>query len=263
MDAIDRRLGIRLVLRSGAATAVLLLLAALLDSTGCAGSDDGNGARRGNTSSGNQASAGNSAVGTGGTSSLASGNATSGSGGASIPVLDTGETPLESCEPLGSTRVCCDVGVQTCEGIEFPAWGPCLDNGGATVSCDEPCGTAEFHPGCDAGVPPPPPPPPDVPDAGQPPPPDECGPGMVCKPGAKRYCDIVGAEWSEAVCGATGQWGPCVATNIPAAADGAGCAQDDYAPELCCPVAVICCQDNPNGPFLDFGSGACAAIGCP
>ena len=149
---------------------------------------------------------------------------------------------------------------------EFPVWGPCVDGAGTEIVCSG-CGVDEFR-GCDAGTPPPPPPPPQ--DAGGPPPPrdagtppGECGPGMECKPGSVRYCDVFGFEWSESECDATGHWGECVATTIPAAADGAGCAQDDYAPELCCPIAVICCQDNPSGPFVDFGSGACADISCP
>jgi hypothetical protein len=87
-----------------------------------------------------------------------------------------------------------------------------------------------------------------------------CGPGMICKPGAIRYCDVAGIEWTKSVCDATGNWGPCLATTAPA---GAGCDQNSFAPEVCCPPLFLCCQDNPGGPFVDFGSGACAAITCP
>jgi hypothetical protein len=87
---------------------------------------------------------------------------------------------------------------------------------------------------------------------------------MECKPGKIRYCDIAEAtEWSESICDATGHWGPCKVSTIPAVAEQAGCAQGDYAPEICCPVAKLCCQDNLGGPFVDFNSGACAAVSCP
>jgi hypothetical protein len=87
---------------------------------------------------------------------------------------------------------------------------------------------------------------------------------MECKPGSIRYCDIPqGAEWSQTICDDRGRWGTCTASTIPAAAAAAGCSQSNYAPEICCPVAKLCCQDNPNGPFKDWGTGACAAISCP
>ena len=87
---------------------------------------------------------------------------------------------------------------------------------------------------------------------------------MECKPGAVRYCDDpAGAEWSKSTCDATGHWAMCVVTTIPAAAAVNGCAQNDFAPEICCGPAKICCQDNPNGPFIDGNSGACAATTCP
>ena len=52
-------------------------------------------------------------------------------------------------------------------------------------------------------------------------------------------------------------------STIPAVAEQAGCAQGDYAPEIWCPVAKLCCQDNLGGPFVDLNSGACAASSCP
>jgi hypothetical protein len=83
---------------------------------------------------------------------------------------------------------------------------------------------------------------------------------MVCKPGSIRYCDEPAAEWTKSTCDATGNWGPCVPTDAPA---GPGCDKNSYAPEKCCPGLKLCCQDNPGGPFVDFGSGGCAAIACP
>jgi len=183
-----------------------------------------------------------------------------GSGGSGV-VVDAGDPSLSTqdapCAIAGTTRQCCGTGVQTCTGVEFPIWGPCVDGLGAEVVCTR-CDTNEFGPGCDAGA---------APDAGTPEPdagtPTECGPGMECKPGAVRYCDMAGAEWSQSTCDATGHWPACVPATIPPAANGQGCAQNDYAPEMCCGPAMICCQDNPDGPFLDFGSGACAAVSCP
>jgi hypothetical protein len=80
-----------------------------------------------------------------------------------------------------------------------------------------------------------------------------------CKAGAIRYCDESVAEWTKQTCGSDGQWGPCTPTTAPV---GAGCDPNSYSPEVCCPGLKICCQDQPNGPFKDFGSGACAAIAC-
>jgi hypothetical protein len=83
---------------------------------------------------------------------------------------------------------------------------------------------------------------------------------MKCKPGAIRYCDESSiAEWTKSTCDESGQWGPCVETTAP---KGTGCKPDSYSPEKCCPPLKLCCQDD-NGPFVDFGSGACAAIACP
>lgn len=191
------------------------------------------------------------------------GAGTGGAGSTDDPNVSTQDAP---CATAGTTRQCCGTGVQTCMGVEFPTWGLCVDGLAQEVVCNS-CATNEFGPGCDAGTPPPEPPPqqdagpPPEPDAGVPP--AECGPGMECKPGSVRYCDVAGLEWSLSTCDSTGHWGTCVATAIPAAANGQGCAQNDYAPEMCCGPAVICCQDNPGGPFLDFGSGACLAVSCP
>jgi hypothetical protein len=159
------------------------------------------------------------------------------------------------CSPLGSTRSCfCGTGTQACTGAstEFTTgiWGPCLDGTGATVtSCpvlEAGCGNMnELDASCDA-----PPPPPD----------GGCGPGMICKPGRVRYCDVTGMEWTKSECDSTGNWGPCLPTIAPV---GAGCDPASFQPELCCPPLQLCCQDNPGGPWKDWSSGACAAIGCP
>jgi hypothetical protein len=96
-----------------------------------------------------------------------------------------------------------------------------------------------------------------MPDAG-------CGPGMECKPGAIRYCDDPASEWTKSTCDANGMWGPCVAATVPAGAEGLGdCSPTDYSPEMCCGQLSLCCQNDPNGLFEDFGSGACAAVSCP
>jgi hypothetical protein len=170
----------------------------------------------------------------------------------------------EPCGTQGATRACCGSGTQTCSGLEFSTWGPCLDRAGSPLSCNA-CGPGEFGPGCDAGV--------DAgkphdagSDSGHPPPPDagRCGSGMACKPGSIRYCDTPLSEWSLATCTASGQWGTCVATTVPAGAVGIGdCSPTDYSPEMCCPQLHLCCQNDPTGPFVDFGSGACAEVSCP
>jgi hypothetical protein len=87
---------------------------------------------------------------------------------------------------------------------------------------------------------------------------------MACKPGAIRYCDDPAAEWTLSTCDPSGQWGACVPTTVPAGATGIGdCSDNDYSPEMCCPVLVLCCQNDPFGAFEDWGSGACAAVSCP
>ena len=80
-----------------------------------------------------------------------------------------GSDARESCSTPGATRECCDGGIQTCEGMfEFASWGPCVDHGGKTLTCEikQPCGAGEFGPGCDAGM-----------DS-----------GIACRPG-ERGCD--------------------------------------------------------------------------
>jgi hypothetical protein len=87
---------------------------------------------------------------------------------------------------------------------------------------------------------------------------------MVCKPGSIRYCDDPAAEWTLATCNSSGQWDPCVPTSPPAGAMGMGdCSPINYSPEMCCPGLHLCCQNDPFGPFVDFGSGACADVNCP
>lgn len=244
------------VARAPVSAIVFAILLGACATTGDSGSRGGAGASAGlaGTAAGSPAGAGSS----GGNRAVA-GSSGSGSAAAGAPAPSVGDGGAvgegSPCARVGVTRICCGRGVQTCAGTsEFPTWGPCLDDGGASIACD--CAAGEF--GCDAGI-----------DAGTPPDagtdsgtPPACGPGMVCKPGSIRYCDDPAAEWTQSTCDATGQWLPCVPATIPAAANGAGCAQDDYAPEMCCAVAVICCQDNPDGPFKDFGSGACAAVDC-
>lgn len=86
-----------------------------------------------------------------------------------------------------------------------------------------------------------------------------CSAGMVCKPGSIRYCDSKIAEWTKSTCDAAGNWGPCVETTAPS---GPNCDPNSYSPEKCCPGLELCCQDETNGPFVDYGSGACAAVAC-
>ena len=86
-----------------------------------------------------------------------------------------------------------------------------------------------------------------------------CAPGMVCKPGAVRWCDSGGFDFSKSVCSASGQWGACQTSPPP---PGWCEPPGNFSPELCCPPLKLCCQDNPGGPFIDFGSGACAATQC-
>ena len=166
-----------------------------------------------------------------------------------------GSSASDRCGAVGDTRACCTTGTQTCKGGgEFNSWAPCVDKAGAPVTC-EPVGSggggggggtnggtkdgAKDGGGSDGAA--------------------TCGPGMTCKPGAIRYCDTPGTEWTKSVCDSAGSWGPCLQTTAPS---GAGCDQNSYAPEKCCPPLGLCCQDNPGGPFVDFGTGACAAISC-
>jgi hypothetical protein len=180
-------------------------------------------------------------------------------GGGTFGNLDGGAAPPpERCGSVGTTRTCCIKGIQTCSGgTEFPTWGSCLDGTGAVLTCpaDAGCVANEFGAGCDAGSD-------AAPDAGvdSGTPDGGCGPGMTCKPGAVRYCDVAGMEWTQSVCDMTGNWGPCVPAIAP---QGAGCDQSSFMPEVCCPPLHLCCQDNPGGPWKDWSSGGCAAISCP
>ena len=85
------------------------------------------------------------------------GSGSSGSGGL-LPGED-GAVP-ETCTQIGAMRACCSYGVQTCTGLEFGTWGPCVDTTGTPVSCHG--GGCDSPNGCDAAVdvstPPPPPP---------------------------------------------------------------------------------------------------------
>jgi len=186
----------------------------------------------------------------------------------------------ELCADPGATRPCCETGTQTCSsGTEFSSWGPCRDGSGAVLECGDggwdpapPAGCLpdEFgRPVCDGGASTPPTPPPGcLPDefggytcdgGVTAPPPSGCVPGGVCRPGAERWCDTSLAEWSRSICDSTGHWGPCMAATAPSAVSDHGCGPDDFAPERCCPPLHMCCQDNPDGPFI----GDCTAGECP
>ena len=89
----------------------------------------------------------------GGGSSSANGG--SGGGGSS----SSGGDATQSCSMPGATRACCGAGTQTCAGVEFPTWGPCLAADGTTLTCGQgSCQSGEFS-SCDGGAPPLPPPP--------------------------------------------------------------------------------------------------------
>jgi hypothetical protein len=177
------------------------------------------------------------------------------SSGSSNPPLggfqvDGGPSAGSQCTG-GSTRSCCTNGLQTCGGVEFAAWGPCLDRatGAVIASCPE------------AGAPPPPPMldaghpdfvdagPPDVVDASSPP----IGPpGCVCKPGSLRYCSRdQGVHWGKSVCDSTGTWGLCGPFIAPP-----GCTSPGYTSSCCSPLHVCCLDD-----ILDIG-GFCKALSC-
>jgi len=74
-----------------------------------------------------------------------------GAGGSSSP---GGMDATQSCSAPGATRACCGAGTQTCAGVEFPTWGPCLGADGATLTCGQgTCASGEFS-SCDGGAPP-------------------------------------------------------------------------------------------------------------
>jgi len=73
-----------------------------------------------------------------------------GGGGSS----STGGDATMSCSTPGATRACCGAGTETCAGVEFPTWGPCLAADGSPLTCGQgTCETGEFSQ-CDGGVPP-------------------------------------------------------------------------------------------------------------
>jgi hypothetical protein len=75
-------------------------------------------------------------------------------GGSSSP---GGADATQSCSTPGDTRACCGSGTQTCAGVEFPTWGPCLGGDGTTLTCGQgTCASGEFS-SCDGGAPPLPP----------------------------------------------------------------------------------------------------------
>ena len=75
-----------------------------------------------------------------------------GSGGSSSS--SGGDAATQSCSMPGATRACCGAGTQTCAGVEFPTWGPCLAADGSPLQCTGgTCQTGEFSQ-CDGGVPP-------------------------------------------------------------------------------------------------------------
>ncbi|MDP9148555.1 MAG: hypothetical protein M3O36_01230 [Myxococcota bacterium] len=126
---------------------------------------------------------GGTSVAAGSGSAFGFGNSGSGAGaatsGASIGSFgEGGATPTagtgtgQACFAAGSTLLCCGSGTRTCNGSgEFLTWGPCLDHGGATLTCDG-CVAKENGTGCDAGVD-------SGHDAGKPPPP--APPPAICK----------------------------------------------------------------------------------
>jgi hypothetical protein len=84
----------------------------------------------------------------GGGGASANGSGGNGAGGAG------GGDATQSCSTPGATRACCGAGTQTCAGVEFPTWGPCLGADGATLTCGQgTCQSGEFSQ-CDGGAPP-------------------------------------------------------------------------------------------------------------
>jgi hypothetical protein len=109
--------------------------------------------------------AGASSGGAGG-GGIGGGGAGSGAGFGSGPVTLQDGAMVEACTTIGATRTCCGLGTQTCLGIEFPAWGPCLDTTGTVMTCTGGgCDRANCDASVDTGPPPVPPPPPGPPPA--------------------------------------------------------------------------------------------------
>jgi hypothetical protein len=88
----------------------------------------------------------------------------------------------------------------------------------------------------------------EAPDAGM------CGPGMECRPGASRYCDLTQLEWTKSTCDATGHWAACAPAAPPE--------ESAFPKQTTCAMRGLCCQFKTDGPFVDSGSGACGAAGC-
>jgi hypothetical protein len=81
-------------------------------------------------------------------------NSGSGAGGSGGSSSMGGDPATQSCSMPGATRACCGSGTQTCAGVEFPTWGPCLAADGSLLQCSGgTCQTGEFSQ-CDGGVPP-------------------------------------------------------------------------------------------------------------
>ena len=112
---------------------------------------------------------------TSGSADGSSGSSGNGSGGSGFVVGADGAVQ-ESCPPsaIGTMRSCCTGGTQTCVGIEFGTWTPCVNPSGAPLTCPVGCAPNEQGVGCDgggdSGPPPTPPPGPPTP----PPPPTAC-----------------------------------------------------------------------------------------
>src|SRR5437879_1511481 len=77
--------------------------------------------------------------------------ASPGGGGAS-GMSPGGTSAVQSCSTPGATQACCGSGRQTCAGVEFPTWGPCLASDGSTLTCGPDCVGGEFST-CDGGAP--------------------------------------------------------------------------------------------------------------
>jgi hypothetical protein len=83
--------------------------------------------------------------------SSSAGDSGGGGGGGSAT---GGNGASQSCPMAGATQACCGSGTQTCEGGEFPTWGPCLAPDGTTLTCGGgDCSAGEFS-SCDGGLPP-------------------------------------------------------------------------------------------------------------
>lgn len=154
-----------------------------------------------------------------------------------------GASSSSACDTPGATRACGSTGTQTCTASgEIRSWGACV---GDTVATPPPPSPAAPPPVADAG------------DAGPASQAGACA-GGVCKPGSVRYCDDDIEDWHlQQKWLAVGQWSACaMATTSPA---GAGPIKNKKT----CMANKLCCQEDEGAPFVDYGTGACAALGCP